>query len=87
MNSFICPHCGREVKEGARACPHCGSDNDTGWSDEAENTDTYSFNEEDYQNAVAREFGTTRRQFTVRQVVTAAVALLVLVLFIYYMVK
>ena len=87
MNSFICPHCGHEVKEGARACPHCGSDKDTGWSDEVENTDTYSFDEEDYQDAAAREFGNTQKQYNLRQVLTAAVALLVLALFIYYMFK
>jgi hypothetical protein len=28
----VCPHCGEEIKRGARACPHCGSDDDTGWS-------------------------------------------------------
>ena len=87
MNSFVCPHCGQEVKQGARSCPHCGSDKDTGWSDDAETTDTYSFNEEDYQDAVAREFGSARRQFTARQVLTAVVVLLVLALFILYMVK
>ena len=59
---FVCPQCGEEVKVGARACPHCGSDEETGWSQEAENRRTdipagYGRDEEfDYDKFVEREF-------------------------------
>lgn len=33
---FACPVCGQEVRYGALACPGCGSDDETGWSQEAE---------------------------------------------------
>jgi len=32
---FICPHCGSDVPNNARACPECGSDEETGWSEGA----------------------------------------------------
>lgn len=28
-----CPHCGAELKAGAKVCHNCGSDEETGWSD------------------------------------------------------
>lgn len=33
---FACPVCGEEVRVGALVCPGCGSDDETGWSEEAE---------------------------------------------------
>lgn len=33
--TFPCPHCGAEVRQGAKVCRACGSDADTGWQDEA----------------------------------------------------
>ncbi|MCQ2055370.1 MAG: zinc-ribbon domain-containing protein [Fibrobacter sp.] len=50
----ICPHCGAELKDGAKFCPHCGSDETTGWADGAEFVD-----EElpDYDEIIANEFG------------------------------
>jgi len=61
--SFICPHCGAEVRTGASACPECGSDDSTGWSDDADEwggavTDGYGGdNDFDYEEFVKREFG------------------------------
>lgn len=51
---MYCPHCGAELKEGAKFCPHCGSDETTGWADGAEFAD-----EElpDYDEIVENEFG------------------------------
>ena len=34
--TFECPHCGAEVRAGAKACRECGSDAETGWQDEEE---------------------------------------------------
>lgn len=34
--TFACPHCGAEVKQGAKVCRECGSDADTGWQSEEE---------------------------------------------------
>ena len=50
----ICPHCGAELKEGAKFCPHCGSDKDTGWSEGAEFTDLET---PDYDEILENEFG------------------------------
>lgn len=51
---MICPHCGAELKPGAKFCPHCGSDETTGWAEGAEFAD-----EElpDYDEIVENEFG------------------------------
>ncbi len=76
-----------EVREDAKACPHCGSDKDTGWSDHTDADDSYTFNEENYQEAVRREFGPARQRITIRQILMAGVVVLLLVLFILYMAK
>jgi hypothetical protein len=49
------------VPPNARACPECGSDEQTGWSEEAQ-TDGLDLPEEDfnYEDYVAREFGSRR---------------------------
>lgn len=51
---MLCPHCGAELKDGAKFCPHCGSDETTGWADGAEFAD-----EElpDYDEIVENELG------------------------------
>jgi len=43
---FICPHCGAQVPSDALACPECGSDNETGWSEEAESDDLLLYDDE-----------------------------------------
>jgi predicted nucleic acid-binding Zn ribbon protein len=54
----ICPVCGAEVPERARACPECGADEKTGWSERARYDELGipddSFN---YGDFVDREFG------------------------------
>jgi hypothetical protein len=54
----ICPHCGAEVPRNARACPECGSDENTGWSEDAQ-SDGLDLPEENfnYDEFVEREFG------------------------------
>ena len=65
----ICPVCGEDVPQGARACPGCGADHDTGWSDEANETmvdlpdDNF-----DYEAFVEREFGSGARPAGIRLV-------------------
>ena len=58
MRPEVCPNCGAEVPRGARACPECGSDEQTGWSEEANvgglDLPDSEFN---YQEYVQREFG------------------------------
>ena len=58
MSPEICPNCGAEVPKNARACPECGSDEQTGWSEEAQ-TSGLDLPEEnfDYEDFVKREFG------------------------------
>ena len=63
---FVCPHCGAQVRTGARACPECGSDEKTGWSEDADKwaagipTGYASEDEFDYKDFVRREFGGRR---------------------------
>ena len=65
---FVCPHCGAEVRAGARACPECGSDEQTGWAEDADKwaagipTGYASEDEFDYAEFVRREFGGRRRR-------------------------
>lgn len=55
---MTCPHCGAEVPPKAKACPACGSDEQTGWSDEAQAGDLDLPEENfDYDDFVNREFG------------------------------
>jgi hypothetical protein len=59
MAPDICPTCGSEVPDGARACPECGADEQTGWSEKARYDslgipDDETFN---YSEWIKREFG------------------------------
>ena len=55
---MICPNCGAEVPEGAPACPECGSDEETGWSEEAQTPGSALPDDEfDYDEFVKKEFG------------------------------
>jgi uncharacterized membrane protein YvbJ len=58
MRPEICPNCGAEVPANAKACPECGSDEETGWSEEAQAADLDLPGERfDYDEFVQREFG------------------------------
>lgn len=53
----ICPNCGAAVPRNARACPECGSDEETGWSEEAEHGKLDLPEENfDYDDFVKKEF-------------------------------
>ena len=82
MTPEVCPTCGAEVPPRAKACPECGADERTGWSDEAD-ADNVGLPEDsfDYDEFVEREFKgkTPVRPF---QWVWAAVALILVVLLI-----
>src|ERR1043165_782885 len=54
----ICPNCGAEVPERARACPECGADEKTGWSEKARYDELGIPDDSfDYGEFVEREFG------------------------------
>jgi hypothetical protein len=54
----ICPNCGAAVPRAAKACPECGSDEETGWSEEAQASGLDLPDENfDYGKFVEREFG------------------------------
>ena len=58
MPPEVCPNCGAEVPPNARACPECGADENTGWSEEARQSDLGLPDDEfDYDDFVKREFG------------------------------
>ena len=54
----VCPNCGADVPRNAKSCPECGSDEETGWSEEAQHSDldlpTENF---DYDEFIKEEFG------------------------------
>ncbi len=53
----ICPVCGTEVPERARACPECGADEKTGWSERARYDELGIPDDSfDYDDFVSREF-------------------------------
>ena len=79
---FLCPHCGVEVPENARACPGCGSDEKTGWSPVAGYAET-EYTEEDYEDAVREEFG-ERRTISRRNTIVSIVAIILIIAFILY---
>jgi hypothetical protein len=55
---MICPNCGAAVPPRAKACPECGSDNQTGWSEDAQSGGLDVLDESfDYDAYVKREFG------------------------------
>ena len=57
-----CPHCGAEVPPNAKVCPECGSDERTGWSEDARNSDADLPDPEfDYEEFVKREFSPERK--------------------------
>ena len=62
-SEFICPVCGETVHAGALACPSCGADDNSGWKDDAYETDTASAlgldDGFDYDEFADREFGGT----------------------------
>ena len=54
-----CPNCGAELPHGARVCPECGSDEQTGWSEAAQEGGLDLPEEQfDYEGFVKREFET-----------------------------
>jgi hypothetical protein len=40
---FTCPHCGAQVPSNATACPECGSDEETGWSENADYDEPFPY--------------------------------------------
>lgn len=52
-----CPHCGEEIDHNATFCRHCGSDESTGWASGAGEGAIDWQDDEDYADAVQREFG------------------------------
>jgi len=54
----VCPNCGALVPPKARACPECGSDEQTGWSEQAQAQRLGLPDDEfDYDEFVKEEFG------------------------------
>jgi zinc ribbon protein len=58
----ICPECGAEVPPRARACPSCGADEETGWSERAQNQRLGIPDDDfDHDEFVKAEFGSGER--------------------------
>lgn len=63
MPPDVCPQCGAIIPERAKACPDCGSDENTGWSEDAQ-CDRLGLPGEDfnYERFVEEEFGEKRKR-------------------------
>jgi hypothetical protein len=58
MSFDTCPNCGADVPPNAKACPECGSDEETGWSENAQVGGLDLPDDEfDYEEFTKREFG------------------------------
>ena len=54
----VCPNCGADVPDQAKACPECGACEKTGWSDEPDYSGADIPEADfDYDDFVQREFG------------------------------
>lgn len=84
---FVCPNCGEDVPAGAKCCPHCGSDDETGWAENAEvSSIDPTFDEEDYQQTLEREFGSSKRSRPGKWLLSGVSALLIF-LWLYYLAR
>jgi hypothetical protein len=75
---FVCPHCGATVQIDATFCRECGSDDQTGWSEDAERTQFDCGNEFDYDEFIEREFPDSNPMSTGESVKKNAVILIVI---------
>lgn len=48
----VCPVCGEDVPPRALACPECGADDNSGWREDAEDEESF-----DYDEFIDRELG------------------------------
>lgn len=82
-----CPNCGADVPPNAKCCPECGSDENTGWSDAAHSDRLGLPGEQfDYDNFVKEEFGRKGVTRGIR-VFWWMVAVVVLLLFLFWIVR
>ena len=88
MKTLFCPNCGEEIGKNDKACPHCGSDENTGWSEEAtlNRLGVSSYNEEDYQETIRKEFGNPKKQKSLINWIFSIITLILIILFIFYFV-
>ena len=55
-NTFPCPFCGADVREGAKVCRACGASDDCGWNADEDHAHAGPDDDFDYDEFVAREF-------------------------------
>ena len=85
MSPEVCPNCGAEVPLNAKACPECGSDEKTGWSEKAYADNLNLPDEEfDYDNFVKEEFGGTQAKPRGISWIWWVVAMLLVLLFLFF---
>ena len=87
-NLLTCPNCGAELPAKAPACPDCGADEQTGWSDNTiyDGTGIEDPDEFDYPDWQRRANG-RQSPPSRRKIVTAVVAIFMLVLFVFLLLR
>ena len=84
---FACPVCGEEIYKGMVACPRCGADDRSGWSSNAFfEPDFDAPGEFDYDQFVAEEFDVPRKK-SGKETVWTIVAVLLILVFLYWMIR
>ena len=83
-SDYTCPSCGAEVSPNAAGCRGCGAEKVEGRWVEAETYDGVDFPDDedfDYEDFVAREFGTGSRKKKGKELFWWIVAIVVLIAF------
>ena len=84
---FICPSCGDEVRIGPRGCPRCSSPPAKSEPDDPylyDGLDLPDDDDFDYDEFVAREFGTGPKKKTAKEWFWWVVALILLIAFVFW---
>jgi uncharacterized membrane protein YvbJ len=79
----VCPNCGADLPPKAKSCPECGSDEETGWSEEAQAADLGIPEDNfDYNEFVKNEFEPKGKQKGGLKWYWVAAAVVLIVMFI-----
>lgn len=81
-NWFTCPNCGAVVPNDAVACPECGSDDETGWSDDAQYLG-YDLMDPDLATGYGEEEPPIRTKAGLRNVMAVVFIILMILLILY----
>lgn len=86
-DNFVCPHCGAELSDDTKFCRECGSDEQTGWSTDAEKDTSgipSEYTEADYNDFIEKEFGRPKNRKKLLGLITTALIIIGLVILLVF---